>query len=314
MKGLVRDPARPSGVAVADLPDPGHPGPDEVLVRMRLAPINPADRLVIGGHYAPLGGLPEVIGAEGMGVVEAIGTEVTSVVPGMRVILLSRGNWVEWRCVTATQLLVVPDALPDAQAAILRINPATAMALLDRLALPSGDWLIQNAATSSVAGWVRRLAARQGLRTLNVVRGDGLRGAPGVVLTDGDDLADRVAAMTEGRGASGALDAVAGVATGRLAQCLASNGTLLVYGHLSREPCTIASTLLTTRSLNLHGFTLRSFEAGEDVARRTARYAELASLAVEDPEPIAEIFALDQVDAALVSARGRPGGRVLLAA
>lgn len=313
MKGLVRDPSRPSGVAVADLPDPGRLGPQEVLVRMRLTPINPADRLVIGGHYAPLDGLPQVVGAEGMGVVEAIGTEVASVAPGQRVILLSRGNWVEWRCVQATQLLVVPDALPDMQAAILRINPATAMGLLDRLGLTRGDWLIQNGAGSSVAGWVRRLAARKGLRMLNIVRGEGLGEVPDAVVMDGDDLAARVAVVTGGREPLGALDAVAGAATGRLAQCLAPNGTLLVYGHLSGEPCTIPSTFLTTKSLNLHGFTLRSFEADESVAQRVARYAELASLAIEDPEPIASVFALDQIDVALAPERGRPRGRILLA-
>lgn len=280
---------------------------------MRLMPVNPADRLVIGGHYTPLDGLPEVIGAEGMGVVEAIGAEVTNIAQGMRVILLSRGNWVEWRRVAATQLLAVPDNLPDTQAAILRINPATALGLLHRLALSPGDWLIQNAATSSVAGWVRRLTARQGLRTLNVVRGGDLGGGPDIVLADGDDLADRVAEITEGRGLSGALDAVAGAATGRLAQCLAPNGRLLVYGHLSGEPCVIPSTLLTIKSLDLHGFTLRSFEADEGIARRAARYAELAALAAEDPEPIAGIFALGQIDAALSLARGRPEGRILLA-
>src|SRR3546814_8340373 len=82
---------------------------------MRFAPVNPADRLVIAGSYAPPGGLPEVIGAEGMGVVEAVGSAVSTVVPGTRVILLSRGNWAEWRCVSAAHLLAVPDALPDTQ-------------------------------------------------------------------------------------------------------------------------------------------------------------------------------------------------------
>src|SRR3546814_7788672 len=84
------------------------------------------------------------------------------------------------------------DALPDTQAAILRVNPATAAHLLDRLALSPGDWLIQNAATSSVAGWVRRLAAGRGIHILNVVRAAQRGDGPDIFLTDGDDLADRV--------------------------------------------------------------------------------------------------------------------------
>src|SRR3546814_76966 len=195
MRSIFCDRMRPSGAAVIDLPDPPGPGPGEVLVRMRFAPVNPADRLVIAGSYAPPGGLPEVIGAEGMGVVEAVGSAVSTVVPGTRVILLSRGNWAEWRCVSAAHLLAVPDALPDTQAAILRVNPATAAHLLDRLALSPGDWLIQNAATSSVAGWVRRLAAGRGIHILNVVRAAQRGDGPDIFLTDGDDLADRVTAI-----------------------------------------------------------------------------------------------------------------------
>jgi len=280
---------------------------------MRLAPINPADRLVIAGRYTPPGGLPEVIGAEGTGVVEAVGADTPDFTPGMRVILLSRGNWIEWRCVPAANLLPVPDALPDEQAAILRVNPATAAHLLDRLALSSGDWLVQNAALSSVAGWVRKLAARRGIRTLNVVRTGNPGGGPDVFLTDGGDLADRAIAVA-GRPPAGALDAVAGTATGRLAHCLAANGKLLVYGHLSGAPCTVPSTLLTTKSLDLHGFTLRAAEAGEDSARRAARYADLAALAAGDPEPIAGIYAFEELDAALATASGKPRGRVLLSA
>ncbi|MBM0171264.1 zinc-dependent alcohol dehydrogenase family protein [Altererythrobacter sp. C41] len=313
MKGIVRDPSSPLGAAVVDLPDPPDPGLVEVLVRMRLAPINPADRLVIAGRYAPPEGLPDVIGAEGMGIVEAIGGNVSALTPGMRVILLSRGNWSEWRCVPAADLIVVPDALPDAQAAILRINPATAAHLLDRLALSCGDWLIQNAAGSSVAGWVRRLAARRGVRTINVVRGTTPAASSEIFLNDGDDLADRVLEMAKSQPV-GALDAVAGTATGRLAQCLAATGALLVYGHLSGEPCSIPSTLLTTKSLNVRGFTLRTAEAAEDPLRRARRYEELGALAEQEPEPIAGIYPFDQLETALAAAANKPGGRVLLSA
>jgi NADPH:quinone reductase-like Zn-dependent oxidoreductase len=110
---------------------------------------------------------------------------------------------------------------------------------------------------------------------------------------------------------SGALDAVAGEATGRLAHCLATHGNLVVYGHLSGAPCTIPSALLTTKSLNLHGFTLRAAEAGEAPRYLAARYAELAALAVDNPEPVAGTFTLRDIDAAL-AATGR--GRILLRA
>ncbi len=309
MQAIAFDPSAPAGAALVRLPDPGAPGPGEVRVRMRLAPINPADRLVLAGRYAPLGGLPEIVGAEGMGVVDAVGTDVEGVAVGSRVILLSRGNWAEWRRVPAADVLVVPSDLPDEQAAILRINPATASRLLDRLALAPGQSLIQNAARSSVAGWVRRLAVRRGIRVLDVARhasGDDM-------LPDDETLPDRVRLMSDA-GVAGALDAVAGEATGRLAACLAPEGRLQVYGHLSGRPCEIASTLLTTRSLSVQGFTLRAAEACESRAHRAGLYADLARIGSREPEPIAATFPLGDIAAALALVADRPRGRVLLSA
>jgi NADPH:quinone reductase-like Zn-dependent oxidoreductase len=271
------------------MPDPGAPGAGQVRLRMTLAAVNPADRLVAAGRYAPVDGLPEVIGAEGVGVVEAIGPGVRDFAPGERAIPLSRGNWATHRLLDEGELLPVPDTLDDAQAAMLRINPATAARLLAHLALGPGDRLVQNAPRSSVARWVRRLAARDGIGVL-----------------DADEVADGPV--------HGALDAVAGEATGRLAERLAPGGRLLAYGHLSGLPCTIASTLLTTRGLTVAGFSLRPAEAGDSREALIAIYADLATIAAKEPEPVAAIFPLSQVEAALdaVAARGR-AGRILLA-
>src|SRR3546814_5362193 len=145
---------------------------------------------------------------------------------------------------------------------------------------------------------MRRLAAGRGIHILNVVRAAQRGDGPDIFLTDGDDLADRVIAIA-GRQPKGALDAVAGTATGRLARCLASNGTLLVYGHPSGDPCEIPSTPLTTKSLNLNGFPLRAAEANAGAARRVARYAELAARAIRHPEPIGALHGFGHLDAAL---------------
>jgi NADPH:quinone reductase-like Zn-dependent oxidoreductase len=313
VKAVVRDFWGAAGHALVDLPEPGRPGPSEILVAMSLAPVNPADRMVAAGRYAPLDGLPDVIGAEGMGVIEAIGYGVVDLAVGDRVILMSRGNWVSRRVVPAGDVLRVPPGLPDAQAAMLRINPATAFRLLSPLGLGRGDWLIQNAAGSSVARWVRLLAERRGVRVLNVVRSGTLDDA-GAVLVDGEDLQERAMQVTGGAPVMAALDAVAGEATGRLASCLEPGGTLLVFGHLSGRPCAIPSEILTTRGLRVAGFSLRPAEAGELPGARAAHYAGLAAIAIEAPEPVRAVFALSDVDAAL-AAVADPGrrGRLLLA-
>ncbi|MGE0232636.1 MAG: alcohol dehydrogenase catalytic domain-containing protein [Flavobacteriaceae bacterium] len=268
------------------MPDPGKPGPGQVRLRMTFAPVNPADRLVAAGRYAPMAELPEVMGAEGVGIVEAVGDGINAIAPGDRAIPLPRGNWATIRLLDAAELIPVPAFLDDRQAAMLRINPATAARLLTRLALKPGARLLQNAPRSSVAGWLRRLAARAKIDV------------PG----EDDD-----------RPADAALDAVAGDATGRLAARLVPGGQLIVYGHLSGQPCSIPSTLLTTRDLTVSGFSLRPAEATDPPAARRAFYSDLATLAAAAPEPVSAIFALDEVEKAFAAAaiRGRKG-RILL--
>jgi NADPH:quinone reductase-like Zn-dependent oxidoreductase len=253
---------------------------------MKLAAVNPADRLIAAGGYTPVDGLPDVIGAEGVGVVEAVGSGVEAFSPGDRAIPLSRGNWITHRLLNAGDLIAVPAFLDDTQAAMLRINPATAARLLARLALAPGARLIRNAPRSSVARWITRLAARAGVEVLD---------------EDADEPAEA------------ALDAVAGEATGHLAERLAPGGVVLVYGHLSGQPCSIPSTLLTTKGLTIAGFSLRPAEAADPPGTRAALYADLAVLAAETPESVHAIFPLDEAEHALAAAAGRGReGRILL--
>ena len=69
--------------------------PDEVSIRMRLAPVNPADINMLEGTYGKRPELPSTPGSEGCGVVDAVGPEVTSVAVG-DVVALIDGDGV-WR-------------------------------------------------------------------------------------------------------------------------------------------------------------------------------------------------------------------------
>jgi NADPH:quinone reductase-like Zn-dependent oxidoreductase len=297
------------GVRLVQLPYPAVPGPREVLVQMTLAPINPADRLLIEGRYHDASS--DIIGAEGVGQVEAVGPEVEDLAPGDRVIPMTRGNWCTHRLVRRQDLVRVPADLPDEQAAMLRINPATAFRLLRRAGLERDQWLVQNAGCSSVARWVRLLAQRQGIRVVNLVRSPDPKAGP-LFLVDGPDLSSRVRETTQGQAPMAALDAVAGDATARLADCLASDGRLIVYGHLSGQPCEIPSMLLTSRGLRVSGFSLRRDEAADPV-ELAPLYATLAAIAARAPEPIAETFPIEEIASALdPAAKSGRRGRILL--
>ena len=123
--------------------------------------------------------------------------------PGNRVILLSLNNWREYRLVKAHEVVRVSPKGGLMQQSGLKVNPATASMLLgDFVELQTGDWIVQNAANSSVGRAAIQLARLSGIKTVNVVRRsdviDELKALGGdLVLLDGEDLAERVEAATK---------------------------------------------------------------------------------------------------------------------
>ena len=75
-------------VRLVEVPGP-RPGPDQVLVAVEAAAINPSDFLIITGRYGALPALPARLGAEGVGVVVEVGSDVDSGRIGERVLLTS---------------------------------------------------------------------------------------------------------------------------------------------------------------------------------------------------------------------------------
>src|SRR5207245_4926780 len=99
------------------------PGPDEVVVEMRAAPINPADLNAIEGKYPGKREVPAVPGFEGSGIVSELGKNVSKLTIGSLVILPHDiGTWREACVFKAEQLVVVPSAMDAVEAAMLTGN------------------------------------------------------------------------------------------------------------------------------------------------------------------------------------------------
>jgi len=313
------DPARVVDCIEAE--DPGAPGPGQVLVDMLACPINPAELLIIEGRYASKPPLPARLGIEGAGRVAAVGDGVHGLAPGDLVMSLGRANWAQRLRLGAGEVVKAPAGTDVAQLAMAKINPATAHLMLSEIvALSPGDWVIQNAANSGVGVNLIRLAKARGLKTANVVRRDELI-APleaigaDAVLVDGPNLAERAAEATGGAAIRLAVDAVAGAATERLADCLAEDATVVNYGLLSGEACRLRADQAVFKGITLTGFWLAK-------AMRAMRPAELAALyggllpLVADGRLHVDVettYPLEEVKAALEhAAREARGGKVLL--
>jgi len=157
-----------------ECPEVGEPAADEVIFDVVAFPINPADIAFCRGRYRLKPPLPATPGAEGAGRVVSVGEAVTGVKPGNLIIHLDRENWAQRRRVKADRVVVLPHGTDVLQAAMIRINPPTAMLLLSEFVtdLRPQDWIIQNVANSAVGRLVTLFARERNLHTISVVRRD----------------------------------------------------------------------------------------------------------------------------------------------
>ena len=306
----------------AELPDPTSPEPDEIIVDIAAFPINPADLLTIEGKYAAKPPLPYTPGAEAVGHVSDVGSAVENFRIGDLVMLLSRENWTQKRKVKAAELLKIDTESENIfQLAMLKVNPATAALMLrNYVELKPGDWIIQDAANSGVGHCVIRLAAKSGVKTINVVRRENLI-APlqgigaDVVLAGSDNLAGRVNQITGGDGVRLAIDAVAGQTSLELASCLADGGVMINYGMLSGEPCMVMPDWIVFRHLTLTGFWLATQLRDMPREQIESLYKELISDISQGvlDVPIAATYNIDDIKDALEHAgRENRSGKVLV--
>lgn len=309
------------GVRCADVPDVGLPAAGEVVFDVLLFPINPADLSMCRGSYRLRPTLPATPGAECVGRVAAVGAGVSQVSGGDLVINLQRENWTQRRRVKGDDVIPVPAGMDLQQAAMLRINPPTALLLLtDVVALKPGDWVIQNVANSAVGRLLIRLAHDRGLRTVNVVRRESLSAelkalGADVCVVDGPDLAAAVRAQTGGAPIRLAIDAVAGQATARLAGCVAEGGTVCNYGSMSQADPVMSRAALTTGGQRLVGFILGRALAARTLDEIRALYADLAGqvLAGTLTAPVEKVYPIEEIRAAVAHAgRGERTGKILV--
>ncbi|MFM7395881.1 MAG: zinc-dependent alcohol dehydrogenase family protein [Gammaproteobacteria bacterium] len=279
------------------------PSPDEVVIKMEAAAMHIADLRTMSGAEGFRYPLPRTPGYEGIGRVVRVGHGVTSVRVGDRVFpALGSGTFrEEVRCL-ADACMPAPEG--DArQLSLLTVNGPTAWVLLEDFAkLQAGDWLIQNAANSSCGRYVIQLAHRRRLRTINIVRRpemiDELKSlGADIVLLDGPDLAVRVREAVGPTAIRLGLDAVAGSATQRLAECLAPDSPLVCYGAMSGKLCEIDFYLMFRQNIALQGISFVRQLRQRTTEQVREIYAELAALIAEGTleARIAGVFPLERI-------------------
>ena len=297
------------------------PAAGEAVVKMRAAPINPADLNQIEGKYPVRAELPATPGFEGAGLVAEVGANVTNVAVGDLVILPHNiGTWRDAVAVKADELVVVPKGIEPVHAAMLKINPMTAWRLLhDYVDLKKGDWLIQNAANSAAGRAVIQIAHELGYKSVNVVRRgeltDELRAEGGdVVLVDGENLRDEVKAATTGAPIRLGLNAVGGDSALRLANCLAPGSTLVTFGAMGLQPLKIPNGLLIFKDLRFRGIWINKWYDNATKQQRMEAFQPLFEMAKRGllKTKIEKAYPLGEAKAAVAhAAQGKRSGKII---
>lgn len=155
-------------LVVRDVPMPAV-GPNDVLVRVRAAGVNPLDNMIVRGEVRLIVGYktPLVMGNELVGTVEETGASVTGFAKGDRVFCrmpLDRiGAFAEYAAIDAGALAKVPDYLSDEEAACVPLTSLTAQQAYGLMNVKTGDSLFISGGTGSVGAMAIPVAKSLGL-------------------------------------------------------------------------------------------------------------------------------------------------------
>ncbi len=255
----------------------------ELLLEIQASPINPADLNFIEGTYGIKPELPATAGIECCATVLESQSERFS--PGDTVIPLSNiGGWADHAITQEKNLIRLPQGIDPLQAAMLKVNPATAFLLLNHFeSLQAGDWVALNAANSGVGQCTIQLAKHFGIQTLCFLRNTSLiselnkLGATRVFEDSPTGYALAMESLGKER-AKLAFNAVGGESALRIMKLLGTSGTHITYGAMAKKPLTVPNSPLIFNDIRLRGLWVTQWIRESDPQTLNQTYAELAGL------------------------------------
>ena len=175
------------------------PGPNEVLVRVDAAPLNPSDLGLLFGAadmttavesgtqdqpiiqaQVPKAAMQSMagrfdqsmpVGNEGAGLVIGAGTsDAAQALLGKTVAVLGGAMYSQYRCVSAVQCLPLPPGASAADGASSFVNPMTALGMVETMRAEGHTALVHTAAASNLGIMLNRICLKDGIPLVNIVR------------------------------------------------------------------------------------------------------------------------------------------------
>jgi NADPH2:quinone reductase len=307
---------------LAELPDP-EPAHGEVRVRLATSGVNPSDvksragsRPVTHGFIVPH--------SDGAGVIDRVGGGVSARRVGERVWIWNGqfqrplGTAAQYIALPQEQAVILPDAVSFAAGACLGVPAMTASHAVEKLGSLRGKSVLVIGAASGVGFYAAQMARARGARVIGVV------GSPekaqvlaraGIAETidyKKESVAERVKALTAGRGVDGVIDMDFSTSVRLVPEgAVVVQGTVVCYGSNKRGEIALDYDAWSARSLSLHFFKVYELSAADRSQAVAAIGAMLAQSQLQ--HLLAPTYTLDDIVAAHEAVEsGRTLGNVVV--
>ena len=244
------------------------PRPSQVLIQVDSAGVNYADLMRRQGGY-PGPDLPSTLGLEAAGTVVEIGTAVSGLAVGQKVMGMGPQGNAEYVAVNSNFVFPYPDQLDPIEAGGMPIVFLTAYHILKtRGGLQEGHTVLIQAGASGVGTVATQLAKAWGAKVITTASSEDkleLSKSLGSDITinySDNDFESEINDITEGKGVDLVLECVGGQVLEKSVRCLSSYGVLVSYGNASGVPVNLPSNDITSANRTVIGFSMGRSPAG----------------------------------------------------
>lgn len=258
--------------------------PDNVLIKVKVAGLNPIDNVVVSGSIPAVRPIPHIPGAEVSGIVDEIGSEGSRLKKGDRVVIhnkvfdgicdmclsgldmicrngglisvITNGGFAEYIVVPQRNVFKIPDDMDWDLAASLPVTVLTPFHALNEARMKINEFLLVFGATGNTGMIATQLGKRMGARVIAVSKEEWVRdfGAD-YIIRDYDRIVEQVREITSGKMADVVLNSLGVKTWDSSFESTGINGRLVSFGGLTGADVKLNIQSLYSRQIKLIGST-----------------------------------------------------------
>jgi len=287
MKAAIFEAPGLDNLKVIDNVDEPKVGDHDVLIKVKLAGVNPIDHFVVSGMLPRIVPFPHIPGAESSGIVEQVGSEINdgNIRKGDRVVVhnkvfdgicdmclngldmicrnggligaITNGGFAEYISVPEGNVFKVPDKMEWEVAASLPVTSLTPYHALNEASIKLNEYLLVFGASGNTGMIAVQLGKKMGAKVIAVSRDIRIKNDFGAdfVISDYDKIADNVKEITHGKMADVVINSL-GISTWDSSfASIGINGRWVAFGGLTGADVKLNVQSLYTKQIKLIGST-----------------------------------------------------------